>query len=90
MTLASRFFRWHRWLGYLVALQVLAWVAGGVLFAWLPFQAWVKVGRPCAQAAAGAGAAGWSRRLAAGLPAELRLRAFQAVATAARPGACAA
>ena len=32
----------HRWLSYLVAAQVLAWVAGGVLFAWLPFQSWVK------------------------------------------------
>ncbi len=44
MSLAARFFRWHRWLGYLVALQVLAWVLGGMLFAWLPFQAWVKGG----------------------------------------------
>ena len=23
-------FRWHRWLGYLVALQVLAWMVGGL------------------------------------------------------------
>lgn len=37
-------FRWHRWLGYLVALQVLAWIAGGLLFSWLPFEAWVKGG----------------------------------------------
>jgi hypothetical protein len=42
MALAPRFFRWHRWLGYLVAIQVVLWVAGGALFAWLPFQAWVK------------------------------------------------
>ena len=42
MTLASRFFRWHRWIGYVVALQVLAWMLGGLLFAWLPFQSWVK------------------------------------------------
>lgn len=40
--LGPRFFRWHRWLAYLVALQVLAWVLGGLLFAWLPFQGWVK------------------------------------------------
>lgn len=84
MTLASRFFRWHRWLGYLVALQVLAWVAGGVLFAWLPFQAWVKsadhVRKPQQE-----WPAGWSRRLAAGLPAELEAAGFQAVATAAGP-----
>lgn len=44
MSLAAKFFRWHRWLGYLVALQVLAWVLGGLLFAWLPFQPWVKGG----------------------------------------------
>jgi hypothetical protein len=40
--LGPRFFRWHRWLAYIVALQVLAWVLGGLLFAWLPFQGWVK------------------------------------------------
>lgn len=33
MTWSARFFRWHRWLGYAVALQVLAWVLGGVVFA---------------------------------------------------------
>jgi hypothetical protein len=44
MSLAARFFRWHRWVGYLIALQVLAWVVGGVLFAWVPFQSWVKGG----------------------------------------------
>ncbi len=42
MRLSPRFFRWHRWLAYAVALQVLAWVLGGVLFSWLPFQGWVK------------------------------------------------
>ena len=42
MRLGPRFFRWHRWLAYAVALQVLAWVLGGVLFSWLPFQGWVK------------------------------------------------
>ncbi|MEK8049015.1 PepSY domain-containing protein [Ideonella sp. DXS22W] len=41
-SLAARLFRWHRWLGWVVGLQVLAWVLGGALFAWLPFQAWVK------------------------------------------------
>jgi PepSY-associated TM region len=42
MSLSARFFRWHRWVGYLVAIQVLAWVLGGLLFAWLPFQPWIK------------------------------------------------
>jgi len=42
MSLSARFFRWHRWLGWLVAVQVLAWIAGGVVFTWLPFKTWVK------------------------------------------------
>lgn len=41
-SLSARFFHWHRWLGWLVALQVLAWIAGGVVFTWLPFKPWVK------------------------------------------------
>lgn len=36
------FFRWHRWLGWLVAIQVFAWIVGGLVFAWVPFQDWVK------------------------------------------------
>ncbi|MBL8341531.1 MAG: PepSY domain-containing protein [Rubrivivax sp.] len=42
MSLGPRFFRWHRWLAWVVAIQVLAWVAGGFVFTWLPFKAWVK------------------------------------------------
>jgi len=42
MSTSALFFRWHRWLGWIVALQVLAWVAGGFVFSWLPFQSWVK------------------------------------------------
>lgn len=42
MSLGARFFRWHRWLAWLVALQVLAWLAGGMVFSWLPFKTWVK------------------------------------------------
>jgi hypothetical protein len=37
-------FRVHRWLSYLVGLQLLLWVAGGLVFSLLPFQAWVKGG----------------------------------------------
>lgn len=81
MSLASRFFRWHRWLAYLVALQVLAWVLGGLLFAWLPFQAWVKakdlVARPTV-----ALPPGWAQPLAAALPDGQALQGVQAVATA--------
>ena len=34
--------RLHRWLAYAVGLQVVIWVCGGLLFAWLPFKGWVK------------------------------------------------
>lgn len=34
----------HKWLALFVGLQVLLWVLGGVTFALLPFDAWVKSG----------------------------------------------
>ena len=37
-------FKVHRWLGYAVGLQVVVWVIGGLIFAVLPFQDWVKSG----------------------------------------------
>jgi hypothetical protein len=42
MRLSPALFRIHRWLAWLVGLQVLAWMLSGLLFAWLPFQPWVK------------------------------------------------
>jgi hypothetical protein len=84
MTWAARLFRWHRWLGWLVALQVLAWVAGGALFAWLPFQGWVKgndhLVKP--QQALSAGAA---QGLAAAWPADEAVQSVSSVATARGP-----
>ncbi len=44
MTLSALTFRWHRWLGWIVGLQVLVWVLGGLVFSLVPFQAWVKGG----------------------------------------------
>lgn len=44
MSVTATAWRWHRWLGWIVGLQVLAWVTGGLLFAWLPFEPWVKGG----------------------------------------------
>jgi hypothetical protein len=57
-----RFFRWHRWLAWLVALQVAAWVLGGLIFAWLPFQGWVKAGDAVAKPNA-AMATDWAQAL---------------------------
>ena len=44
MSLSASTFRIHRWLGWLVGLQVLVWVAGGVVFSLVPFTSWVKGG----------------------------------------------
>lgn len=42
MRLSPLLFSLHRWLSWVVGLQVLAWMLSGLLFAWLPFQPWVK------------------------------------------------
>lgn len=44
MRLSAITFRIHRWLGWLIGVQVLVWVSGGVVFSLVPFQAWVKGG----------------------------------------------
>jgi PepSY-associated TM region len=44
MSLTQNAWRWHRWLGWIIGIQVLVWVTSGVLFAWLPFEPWVKAG----------------------------------------------
>lgn len=81
MRLSPLFFRWHRWLAYAVALQVLAWVLGGLLFAWLPFQGWVK-GKDWVRAPHLALPADWAQGLAAAsLPGTAPL-SVQSVATA--------
>ena len=44
MSLSASTFRIHRWLGWLVGLQILVWVTGGVVFSLVPFKATVKGG----------------------------------------------
>lgn len=44
MRLPALAFKLHRWLAYLVGIQVLIWVVGGLSFALLPFRDWVKSG----------------------------------------------
>ena len=84
MSLAARFFRWHRWVGYLVALQVLAWVLGGLLFAWLPFQPWVK-GADVLAKPQQALPADWPRALSALQPERGAVQSVQSVPTASGP-----
>lgn len=64
MNIAARFFRWHRWLAYLVGVQLLAWMLGGLVFAWVPFQAWIKGGDALVKPQQ-ALPAGWAQALAA-------------------------
>ena len=85
--LGPRFFRWHRWLAYVVALQVLAWVLGGLLFAWLPFQGWVK-GKDWVDAPKQALPADWAQplaRVAAAAAASAPPLSIASVATAQGP-----
>lgn len=42
MSVTQTAWRWHRWLGWAIGLQVLVWVSSGLVFAWLPFDGWVK------------------------------------------------
>jgi len=42
MSLTQTAWRWHRWLGWLIGIQVLIWLTSGLVFAWLPFDPWVK------------------------------------------------
>jgi hypothetical protein len=44
MSLTQTAWRWHRWLGWVIGLQVLVWLTSGLVFAWLPFEPWVKGG----------------------------------------------
>lgn len=84
MSLSARFFRWHRCVGYLVAIQVLAWVLGGLLFAWLQFQPWVK-GADVLARPQQALPADWPRALAALTPGRGPLLSVQTVSTASGP-----
>ena len=84
MSLAARFFHWHRWVGYLIALQVLAWVLGGLLFAWLPFQPWVK-GADVLVKPQQPLPADWPQSLSALQPGRGPVLSVQSVATASGP-----
>jgi hypothetical protein len=44
MSLTQTAWKWHRWLAYGVGLQFALWLSSGLVFAWLPFNPWVKGG----------------------------------------------
>lgn len=84
MSVSATTFKVHRWLGWLIGIQVLVWVIGGVVFALLPFQAWVKAG-DTVKAPTVVLPAGWADRVAPGLQAAAGLGQVVAVATVATP-----
>lgn len=84
MSLSATTFRIHRWLGWLIGVQVLVWVSGGVVFSLLPFKPWVKGGhtvRPPAVVLP----SGWAERAAPALQAAAAAGEVVAIAAVATP-----
>lgn len=84
MTLSATTFKIHRWLGWLIGVQVLIWVSGGVVFSLLPFKPWVK-GGDTVKPPVVVLASGWAERTAPGLRAAAQLGEVAAVAAVATP-----
>jgi len=84
MSLSAKTFRIHRWLGWLVGVQLLIWVSGGVVFSLLPFKPWVKGGdsvKPPVLVLP----AGWAERVAPALQAAAQSGEVTALAAVATP-----
>lgn len=84
MSLSATTFRIHRWLGWLIGLQVLIWVAGGVMFSLVPFTAWVKGGETVKPPTVVL-PAGWAERAVPALQEAARLGDVMAMAAVATP-----
>lgn len=84
MTLSATTFRIHRWLGWLVGIQVLIWVSGGVVFSIVPFNSLVKGGDTIKPPQV-VMPAGWAERVAPGLQSAAKRGEVAAVAAVATP-----
>jgi hypothetical protein len=84
VSLSAVTFRVHRWLGWLVGVQVLIWVTGGVVFSLLPFQSWVK-GGDTVKPPTVVLPADWADRVAPTLQAAARQGRVSAIAAVATP-----
>jgi uncharacterized iron-regulated membrane protein len=84
VTVSATTFRIHRWLGWLVGLQVLIWVVGGLVFSLVPFQPFVK-GGDTVRLPKVVLPAGWATQVAPGLQAAATLGEVAAVTTVATP-----
>lgn len=84
MSLSASTFRIHRWLGWLIGLQILVWVTGGVVFSLVPFKTTVKGGETVKPPAVVL-PAGWAERVAPALQAAANLGEVTAVAAVGTP-----
>ena len=84
MSLSATTFRIHRWLSWLIGVQVLIWVAGGVVFSLVPFESWVK-GGDAVKPPTVVLPAGWAERVTPALQAAGRHGEVVAVAAVATP-----
>jgi uncharacterized iron-regulated membrane protein len=84
VSLSATTFRLHRWLGWLVGVQVLIWVTGGVVFSLLPFQSWVK-GSDTVKPPTVVLPDGWAERVAPTLQAAARIGQVSSVVAVATP-----
>ena len=84
MSLSATTFRIHRWLGWLIGIQVLIWVTGGVVFSLLPFKDWVKGGDSVTPPAVVL-PAGWAERVAPVMQAAAAAGDVSAIAVVATP-----
>jgi hypothetical protein len=72
-------------LGWLVGVQVLIWVTGGVVFSLMPFESWVKAGDTVKPPTVVVLPQGWAERVAPALQAAARRGEVVAVAAVATP-----
>lgn len=84
MSLSASGFRIHRWLGWLVGIQVIVWIGSGMVFSLLPFQAWVK-GGDSVRAPSVVLPADWVQTSAAALQAAAAGRELQAISAVLTP-----
>ena len=84
MSLSAKTFRIHRWMGWLIGVQLVIWVTGGVVFSLLPFQPWVK-GVDTVKPPTVVLPAGWPARVAPALGAAAQLGEVTGMAVVGTP-----
>jgi hypothetical protein len=84
MCQSAKTFRIHRWMGWPIGVQLVIWVAGGVVFSMLPFKPWVK-GVDMVKPPTVVLPAGWPARVAPTLDATAPLSEVTGIAAVSTP-----